>query len=255
MFASLEGGLSRLTGALVEAIGPGRVHAGEPAAAIEPGGDGRAWTVRTASDAVEADAVIAATPAFDAARLTRSVAPDAAVELGAIPYVSTAVVFVVYPEGTAGLLPEGTGFVVPSGDAPMTACTWISNKWPSPAFGTRAVLRCYVGAAGSEDVVDQPDSDIVQACARHLAAVLELPDAAERSAVVRWPRAMPQYEVGHLESVRAIRGSLPGGIFVAGSAYGGVGIPDTVRDAGETAAAVLGHLAATVAQERRETVR
>jgi protoporphyrinogen/coproporphyrinogen III oxidase len=121
----------------------------------------------------------------------------------------------------------------------MTACTWVSSKWPEEAFRSRAVLRCYVGGVGDEDLLDASDDDIVQACVRHVAAVVDLPDAPERTAVHRWMNAMPQYEVGHIERVRRIRDALPPGIVVTGSAYGGVGIPDCIRQANETAAAIL----------------
>jgi len=68
-------------------------------------------------------------------------------ELDAIQYASTAVVVLVYPEGTAERLPDRTGFVVPAKDGMITACTWLSRKWPSDAFGDRAVVRCFVGSA------------------------------------------------------------------------------------------------------------
>ena len=78
------------------------------------------------------------------------------------------------------------------------------------------------------------------------------PDEPEHAAVVRWPRSMPQYELGHRERVAGIRAALPAGIFVTGQAYDGVGIPDCVRGAGETAEAVVAHL--TDAQRPKETV-
>jgi oxygen-dependent protoporphyrinogen oxidase len=149
----------------------------------------------------------------------------------------------VYAEGTADALPQATGFVVPRGKAPMTAATFLSRKWPAPSFGTRAVVRCFVGAAGFEDVLDAPDEDIVSAVGRHLAAALPLPAHPVASAVVRWPRSMPQYEVGHLERVAAIEASLPPGIFVAGNAYHGVGVADAVRGANDVTERVLTHLA------------
>ena len=124
----------------------------------------------------------------------------------------------------------------------MTAATWLSSKWPSEAFGTRAVVRCYVGAVGEEDILDADDADLIAACAKHLAALVRLPDEPHHAAVVRWPKAMPQYELGHLDLVARIRRSLPEGIFVVGQAYDGVGIPDCVRAAGETAAAVVAYL-------------
>lgn len=195
--------------------------------------------VRT--DGIErwADAVVLAAPAFVASDLLSDVAPAAARRLAELAYVSTAVVLLVYGEGTGDALPEATGFVVPSGRAPMTAATFLSRKWPNAAFGTRAVVRCFVGAAGSEDVIDAADEDIVDAVCRHLAAVVALPDRAAASSVVRWPRSMPQYEVGHLERVAAIEASLPAGIFVVGNAYRGVGVADVVKGANEVAERVL----------------
>jgi oxygen-dependent protoporphyrinogen oxidase len=242
MFLTLRHGTATLTNRLAHRLGAA-VHASTPATAIERTQDG--YEVLTATGArLPADAVILGTPARAAADLLGTLAPPAAADLAGIPYASTAVIFLVYPEGTQASLPDGTGFVVPRGRAPMTACTWLSSKWPREAFGTRAVVRCYVGSAGDDDVVDASDEELVAACERHLAALLRLPERAEHSGVVRWYGAMPQYEVGHLERVAGIRSGLPEGIFVTGSAYDGVGIPDCVRGAGETANAAGDHLAA-----------
>jgi oxygen-dependent protoporphyrinogen oxidase len=159
----------------------------------------------------------------------------------------------VYPRGTQAGLPDGTGFVVPRGKAPMTAATWLSSKWPSEVFDTRAVVRCYVGAVGEEDILESDDDDLIEACARHLAAVVNLPDKPEHAAVVRWPASMPQYDVGHLDRVGSIRAALPPGIVVTGQAYDGVGVPDCVRAANETAVRVTADVALTPT-DHEETV-
>jgi len=241
MFLRPVGGAERLVAALADEVAPERIHASTPVSGLAHEGDG--FVVRTEGGTEHrADAVVLATPAFVAGDLAAGIAADAARHLATIRYVSTAVVLLVYPEGTADALPEATGFVVPSGRAPMTATTFLSRKWPHPAFGKRAVLRCFVGAAGSEDVLDAPDEDIVDAVCRHLAALLPLPERPEASRVVRWPRSMPQYEVGHLERVAAIREALPAGIVVVGNAYGGVGVADAVRGANEAAERVRAQL-------------
>lgn len=240
MFLRPRGGVGRLVEALVAALGPDHVRTGAPVASID-------------EQIGDADAIVLATPAFESAQLLRGRAPEAARELDAIPYASTGVVFLVYPEGTHDAFPEGTGFVVPRGKAPMTACTWISRKWPDPIYRTRAVARCYVGGAGDEDVLDEPDGDLIDACSRHLKAVLDLPAAPEYAAVVRWPRSMPQYTLGHLDRVRRARGALPPGIFVVGNAFDGVGIPDTIRGATKVASDIAAGLSPTHTIE--ETVR
>jgi oxygen-dependent protoporphyrinogen oxidase len=249
MFLKLTGGTATLTDRLAERLPAGAVRTRVRASAIEPVDGG--YEVRTeGGERIATDAVVVATPAWAAAGLLEGIAPPAAADLLDIPYASTAVILLVYPDGTRNALPAGTGFVVPRGEAPMTACTWLSSKWPSDDFGTRAVIRCYVGSAGDDEVVDASDRDLVSACERHLAALLPLPGRGQRAAVVRWLRAMPQYDVGHLDRVARIRSSLPPGIVVTGSAYDGVGIPDCVRAAGDAADAAATYLAST-----KETVR
>ncbi|MGZ4147426.1 MAG: protoporphyrinogen oxidase [Actinomycetota bacterium] len=228
MFLRPRGGVERLTDALAARLGD-RVRTDAPVGSLEELTE-------------HADAVVLAVPAFEAARLVRHASAATADELDGIPYASTAVVLMVYAEGTQSGLPAGTGFVVPRGKAPMTASTWLSSKWPEPAFGARAVVRCYLGSAGDEEVVGASDDDLVGACATYLAAVVDLPARPETSVVVRWLRSMPQYELGHVARVRRIRDGLPPGIFVVGAAYDGVGIPDCVRAAGETADLVAAHL-------------
>ncbi|HET8525869.1 MAG TPA: protoporphyrinogen oxidase [Actinomycetota bacterium] len=242
MFLRPRGGVGQLPRALLGRVGRHRLRLGSPVRSVERDGEG--FVVRTARDALHGDAVVLATPAFVSAELVRGMDVEAAQGLTAIPYASTGVVHLVYPEGTADALPEATGFVVPHGRAPMTAATFVSRKWPEAAFGTRAVVRCFVGAVGSEDVLDEPDRDIVDAVCRHLAAFLPLPGRPTASSVVRWPRSMPQYEVGHLERVRAIEASLPAGIFPIGNAYHGVGVADAVRGAGLAAERIRVHLGA-----------
>ena len=230
MFLRPRAGVQRLTDELATRVGD---HVRTSSAATHVERHDGTWRVQTAIGMIDADAVVVTT---DAAALLPE--GPAARELADIRFVSTGAVLLVYPAGTGSRLPAGSGFVVPRGAAPITACTWLSSKWPDPSYGDRAVLRCFVGAAGEEDVLDAPDEDLIEACTRHLAALLPLPGRAEHAAVVRWPKAMPQYAVGHLERVERIRAALPAGIFVTGQALDGVGIADCVRAAGETADAV-----------------
>ena len=251
MFLRPKGGVERLTEVLADRLAGPRVRSATRVSGIGLRDHGYAVTVEDA-DPLLVDAVVLASEAPMTAELVRAIHPGAADELAGIPYASTGVVLSVYGEGTARDLPAGTGFVVPRGKAPMTASTWLSNKWPSSAFGSRAVVRSYVGAVGQEDVLDADDEDLVRACARFQAAVVPLPATPVDAAVVRWPRSMPQYESGHRERVARIRAALPPGIFVTGQAYDGVGIPDCVRGAASAADAVLAHLASAPRQE--ETV-
>jgi oxygen-dependent protoporphyrinogen oxidase len=209
--------------------------------------DAVGWTVRVASEPVVADAVVLATPAFESARLLRSVSTEASRELEGIPYASTALVSFVYPRGTAGTLPPGTGFIVPGGpEAPaLTACTWVSSKWPLEEHDGRAVIRCYVGRHGDQAALELPDDELIARITEEVERITPLGARPDAARVVRWPRSMPQYEVGHLDRLARIESALgtSSGVFLAGSAYRGVGIADCVRQGREVAERVRLHLA------------
>jgi oxygen-dependent protoporphyrinogen oxidase len=245
MFATVWGGLGHLIERLVGRIGGDRVLLDAPVSTLGSTG-GRLW-LEAGSARHQPHAIVLATPAFESARLAAPLSEEASRHLAAIPYVSTAVVYLAYPEGTADRLPEGTGFVVPAGTASITACTWVSRKWPHEAFGSRAVLRCFVGRAGDERALGLPDAELVALAAADVARALAMPLLAEPSSsrVIRWNRALPQYEVGHLDRLAAIERALAvdaPGVFVTGSSCRGVGIADCVRQAKETAERVTGYL-------------
>ena len=252
MFLRPRGGMRRLTDTLAATLGD-RVRCGMRVDAV--GCEGPGYVVHAGETEFTADSVVFATPAFTSADLLEDLAPEAAGGLRSIPHVSTGVVHLVYREGTGDRLPDSSGFVVPNGKLAMTACTLVSRKWPDRVFGDRAVIRCFVGGSGAEDILDQPDEAIAEGVTRQLAAILPLPAEPAAWRLVRWPRSMPQYEVGHLDRVAAIERALPPGTFLVGAAYRGPGIADCVRGGNEAAEAVRSHLAGLLRSIEGEHVR
>jgi oxygen-dependent protoporphyrinogen oxidase len=245
LFASLWGGLSGLVDRLVEGIGSEKLRFRQRVRALRTSDHGLSvLTDETGGPSFSADAVVLATPADEAAGILASITEEASRKLAEVPYASTAVILLAYPPGTASRLPQGTGLVVPHGEATVTACTWVSRKWPRKEFGERAVLRCFVGRAGSEEALRLTDDDLTAVVSREVEAATPLGAPPDAARVVRWDRSMPQYDVGHLQRVNRIEEILSGvpGVFVAGSAYRGVGIPDCIRQGREAAHRVLAYL-------------
>jgi len=258
MFATLDGGLERLPRALAAATDAATLTA-TPAERVLRAADatGRAasYVVAAGGRRLLADAVVIALPAAQAAHLVDGLAPAAAGELRALRTASTATVTLVYPPGTAGHLPEATGCLMPArthADAPrprvITACTWISRKWPDQSFGDRAVIRCFAGRDGEQAALDMDDRSLAAAVAADVELITPMGSAPLATHVTRWPDGMPQYDVGHLERVARIEADLAAsapGVFLAGAPYRGVGIADCVRQGNAAAEAVSGHLSRT----------
>jgi oxygen-dependent protoporphyrinogen oxidase len=89
------------------------------------------------------------------------------------------------------------------------------------------------------------DDRMLAGIAKDLAELVGVRAAPRDSVVTRWPRSMPQYNVGHLERIARIEeeaGHYPT-LALAGAAYRGVGIPDCVRSGEAAGERLVGALA------------
>jgi oxygen-dependent protoporphyrinogen oxidase len=233
-FVTLRGGLSELVRALTGRLSAVKVCLGRRVTAVRSCGTAQGYEVLVDGESpLKADAVVLATPSFGAAGMLEPLDATLAGMLGGIPYASTATVTLGYRrEGFSHSL-DGYGFVIPriEGRA-LLASTWSSSKWDHRAPDGSVLIRSYVGGAGRDAVLEGSDEELgelVRADLRHVMGVTEKPVLAR---VFRWPRAMPQYLVGHLDRLAVIEERLTRlpGVFLAGAAYRGVGIPDCIRD-------------------------
>jgi oxygen-dependent protoporphyrinogen oxidase len=163
-----------------------------------------------------------------------------------VPSTSVATVALAFPEEAIKNDIDGTGFVVSrNGDYSITACTWTHKKWAHSTPKGKALLRCYVGRAGDETIVDLSDDRIIQIVLDDLSRTMDIGMQPEFAVVSRWKDSMPQYTVGHkqrLETIRKhIKSELPG-LFLASASYGGVGLPDCIDQGEEAVKDVLEYL-------------
>lgn len=233
-FVTLRGGLSELVRALAGRLSEVPVCLGRRVRAIRARAEGAGYEVLLEGEPpLAADALVLATPAFDGALLLEPLDGTLATLLRGIPYASTATVTLGYRrEGFSHDL-DGYGFVIPRIERRvLLASTWSSSKWDHRAPDGSVLIRSYIGGAGREAVMERSDEElleVVRADLRHVMGVTAEPVLAR---VFRWPRAMPQYLVGHMDRLAAIEERLTRlpGVFVTGAAYRGVGIPDCIRD-------------------------
>jgi len=242
LFVTFKDGMEELVQALAGRLPPGAVRLKERVTALERQGAG--WRVATEGGAtMDADAVILATEAYQAARLLRHADPGLGHLLEDIPYASSATVTLAYRRGAIRHALDGFGFVVPQVERrPVIAGTFSSVKYPGRAPEGHVLLRVFVGGALNESAVAADDAALVAAARAELAALLGAEGAPVFTRVNRYVKAMPQYQVGHLTRVDAIESAvrrLPG-LALAGAAYRGVGIADCIHSGEEAAERLLG---------------
>lgn len=243
-FVSLPGGIGELVDALVQALPPGTVVAGARVTEIHRLG---ALTVHSTAGAFEARAVILAVPAYVAAALLRPFDTTLGAWCDATPYASTATIAFGYRREQVAHPMQGTGFVVPRVErTPLLATTWVTSKWPNRAPEGCVLLRAFLGGARDPHRLDASDAELVESARGELADLLGIRGEPILVRLFRWTRQCPQYEVGHLDRMAAIDerlGALPG-LFVTGSGFRAIGIPDCIAGARETAARAAAYVAA-----------
>ena len=208
-----------------------------PVERVTPTGGG--WEVALkAGETLSADAVILATPAYAAGDLLAHQAPELAAVLRSIPYVSTATVSLAYPRADLPRPLDGYGYVIPRREGHRAlACTWTSTKFPHRAPEGHALLRVFIGRAGQEASIPWEREALLAIAREELRQTLGITAEPQVSRVFIWPRAMPQYNLGHpekLAQIDALLSDLPG-LALAGNGYRGIGIPDCIHS-GEVAA-------------------
>ena len=192
--------------------------------------------------AAMADAVIIATESYQAGRMVRYTDPALSHLLEDIPYASSATVTLAWRRADIPHPLDGFGFVVPQVERrPIIACTFSSVKYAGRAPDGFALLRVFVGGALNEAALEGDDETLTRVARAELGELLGIQAPPLWSRVSRYPKAMPQYHVGHLARVEAIEGCLRAhpGLALVGGAYRGVGIADCIRSGEEAAAQLL----------------
>lgn len=241
---SFKRGMQTLPDAIASRLA--RVELNAEAVAVNPENGGFTVTASGANGPRDfhAHAVLLATPAAAAAKLVAPYAPQAAGTLAAIPYPPVAVAISAYRRSAIAHALDGFGFLVPQREQRRILGTIFS----STLFGERsppeiALLTTFIGGMRQPDLAQLEPDEIADIAQAELAALLGAPAHAEFVRVTRWPRAIPQYTLGHLDRIAQIERAerdIPG-LFFCANYRGGIALGDCIKSADRVArqAAIL----------------
>ena len=240
LFTSLKDGMQTMVDAVVSRLPSSLLRPGTIVQGLQRLDDG--WVVSAGYSSDRFDAVILAVPAQVAAQLVHVSSAELASELAAIQYTSSITVNLGYDQKVRSSLPPGFGFLVPRSEGKrMLAATFVHNKFPHRAPQDRALLRCFIGGAGNDQVLQLADDVILRGVREELRQIIGLTAEPLFTRIYRWQGAMAQYGVGHLERLQRIEkqvAQLPG-LALAGNGYRGIGVPDCVRSGSDAAHRVV----------------
>jgi oxygen-dependent protoporphyrinogen oxidase len=144
----------------------------------------------------------------------------------------------VYDAAALGHPLDGFGFLVPRGERKtMAAATFVNTKWPQRTPPGLAAIRAFIVGRQAVELADASEAEVLSLVRDDLRTFMGITASPMFHTFYRWPNSMPQYVVGHGARVKHIFEHLINypGLFLAGNAYDGVGIPDCLRLARLTA--------------------
>jgi oxygen-dependent protoporphyrinogen oxidase len=180
------------------------------------------------------DEVCLAVPSHRASILLANISRELASELAAIPYASSAIA--VLGVKKAEIRPNAFcfGAIAPAIEKRnCLAISLTSEKYEGRCPSDTVLARVFMGGAVRPDLFEKTDLELLGMAKREVESLFgpSSPPGYER--LVRWPKSMPQYLVGHRLRVQNITQMVArlAGLELVGNAYDGVGIPQCVRGA------------------------
>jgi oxygen-dependent protoporphyrinogen oxidase len=205
------------------------------------------WRLDTDAGPLTADAVVLACPAYEQADVLADLDPALADLTAGIPYNRVAVVALGYRQSDCPSAPDGFGYIAPQNTRrDVLGVQWCSSIFPDRAPPGCVLWRALCGGVGRDDVFDWDDERLSRAVHAEIRLAMGVRGEPVFRRIVRWPRAIPQYNVGHLDRVAGIEAAAARhpGLFLTGNAYHGIAMGDCAEQGELVAARVAAHLAA-----------
>ena len=229
-------GNETLVRAIANILGPA-LHTGISIAAISAQNDSSfkiCFESNSAAGPISAKSLILATPTNVTGKLLSPLDPSFESLLTPMDYSPVAVVSLGYRISDLGHSLDGFGFLVPrSSGLRVLGTVWNSSLFPSRAPEGHALLTSFVGGATDPSVASLPPKILTSLVHSEISPILAIAAEPVFSNVTFWPRALPQYNLGHGDRLAAVAKLLRKhpGIWLVGNYLKGPAIGSCVEQA------------------------
>ena len=193
------------------------------------------WLVRgEGNESWSADVVVNTSPAFRQAEHVHNFDAAFAEELAGIRYAAVNVAVLGYKREHTAKQPDGFGYIAPqSTHRDVLGVQWCSSIYPERAPTGFVLWRALCGGVNRPDVTLLSDEELLNAVHREMQNAMGVTGPPAFTRVVRWPHAIPQYEVGHVSRVQRLEGyaARHPGLILGGNAFHGVAMNDCTERA------------------------
>ncbi len=183
---------------------------------------------------IEADYVVFATAAYDAAPIMKSLSVPTAHILASIYYSPVISVFLGFKRDEIAHPLNGFGYLIPSIEKrKILGCLWTSSLFSDRAPNGMAALNAFVGGARQPELCEHTDEQIIDFTVSELQTAMQISGKPVYLHLMRWPKSIPQYELGFQNKIDALNEfeEQHPGIFLTGNYRGGISVGDCIKNA------------------------
>ena len=239
---TLRDGLDELPRRLAAALD---VRAETPCLSVRRAASG--FRLATPGGEIEAARLVLTPPAWMTAELLRETTGGRSAELAGIPYAPVAVAAIGLRREQVRHPLDGFGFLAaPGSGLRLMGCVFFSTVFENRAPQGHVALIALAGGRLDPELVDWSPERIGAAVFADLRPVLGIEGDPELLRVRRWPRAIPQLELGHgrfVELAGRLEEELPG-LHLAGNFLAGVAVPECAARGERVAREILSSMSA-----------
>ncbi|MFT5722634.1 MAG: oxygen-dependent protoporphyrinogen oxidase [Motiliproteus sp.] len=233
---SFADGMQYLAATLAEKLGA-ELHTGIQVDQLRRHDNGQ-WQAGNATRQWQADEVILTLPANACADLLSPHVAELKGLLEPIEYPTVASVSLGFKKSRVSHPLDGFGFLIPR----CTGVETLGVLFPSSVFPGRApedhhLLTCFIGGSLNPEAATVDDAQLLQRVLRDIKPVLGIEGAPELVEISRWPQAIPQYQLGHLQRLEAIDKALKPlpGLHIRANWRDGISVADCIQNGYELA--------------------
>jgi protoporphyrinogen/coproporphyrinogen III oxidase len=194
---------------------------------------------------IQAPATIVTTPAYHAAEIVENFNADLAALLRQVQYAPIVIAAVSIADETLQMPIRGFGFLVPRTERlHILGAVFNSSLFLDRAPNGRQLVTCFIGGALNPEAFDWPDARVWDVVCAELKSVLKLQVQPDPISLARYPRAIPQYGLHHLQWRREFDAEMKRcpGLFITGNYVDGVSVPACMEQGDRTAQTVTEYL-------------
>lgn len=179
----------------------------------------------------QTNAVVLAVPASTAAQWIDPYDRSLAHALGKLYYPAVTEVFVGYKSSDVRRPLDGFGFLIPEKEKrKILGAIWSSTLFEGRAPKDHVAVTVFVGGSRQPEMTAYSDDELRAIVHQELKSFMKITGEPVFTHITRWEKAIPQYHLGHLQTVEQIvqfEQKHPG-LFLSGNYRDGISVSDCI---------------------------